>query len=243
MNRKHDSGKGPQPPDHKVAKQLTALITARIPAGHGFALLSFPLGPSVDSVIRYIGTGERADVLVAMQHWIDEQRQGWGNADAAKPTQWTTDRPTGPGIYLLKTDDRFMKEPELIRLTPADGQLQLNHWDGLQFEATNDFVNELDPALHIWLGPIPEPWLTKSPFPDPAAIDAKIEAESQSMAEHHVEACEKAVEDYLAAFPAKCRPPIEPGEPIPQSILDLIRDSVRHGFAQGVVAQLSNPIP
>ncbi len=227
--------------DSPVLDQLARLIDARLPDGHGFALLTFPLGAAVDPVTRYVGKGHREDILGLMEQWIAHQRgHGWGHDPSTAATQFTTAAPVTPGLYVLKTDHPTFNDPELVKLVEADGHLQVHQWNCQGFEATHDFVHELKPENHIWLGPLPEPWVQPDgqiAFPrDPNAGDP--EAQHRAMAAHHAPRFEGLTEAYYAEIQARTT---TPDEPIPDHVKALIQEAVAHGFSRGIVAQMTNP--
>ncbi len=244
--RNHGGGRKDSP----VLTQLAKLIDCRLPDQHGFALLTFPLGAAVDPVMRYVGKGDRDDILTAMQAWIDQQRQKggpyWGTHDmAAAATQWTSQRPTAPGLSLLKhPKDAF---PSYIRITdaPDRGALSMDEWIGEQFAASFEDLADLAPE-HIWLGPIPQPWNLGLQTVAPEAAEPS-----------NVTPIRPTVEaDELTAFFARIDQ--HHGEPLAQMLADLtrgvppeggnvrldtIRDLLKTAFQVGVLAQHDQPMP
>lgn len=160
----------PKPQDSRVLEQVGHLIDRRLPDGHGFALLTFPLGAAVDPRCRYIGKGDRDDILKMMQFWLDAQRSGkiaFGeHSTAPEPTQWHTAKPTEPGFYLVRFK---VGDPQLIRLDPGSNRdlMVLSQTDAGWFNNCRTVDTFEDTT--IFLGPIPQPWLTQPApeIPDP----------------------------------------------------------------------------
>lgn len=177
-HREPRKNKKPKPADSAALNALARLIDVRLPDGHGFCLLTFPLGPAIDPRCRYIGKGDRGDILKMMQYWLDGQNSGafaFGeHSSAPEPTQWRTARPSEAGFYLMRHPDAVPSLPmlELVKLDVYDPHLgdfiilakQLDRWK------TTGATVEQTPDNTLWLGPIPEPWLAKAPaeIPEPA---------------------------------------------------------------------------
>lgn len=217
-----------------ILKRIRRTIEAHLGPERGFALLTFPFGPAVDPLIHYASnTADKKGVVAMMEHWCRCQRQGeFSQAnDEAKAVTWITERPTVEGLFLLKAS--VMPDPEFVKLTLCDGDLRLSHWVGDQWEETADFVRDLDPAKHLWLGPIAEPW--KSPD---AINRGEVILTPTTIAEHHMPYFNTMAADYVAGMAARTN---TPEEPIPDFVANLVNAALAHGYAQGIAQQLNRP--
>lgn len=220
-----------------MLRNIGAQVKTRIPGEFGFAVLLFPVGEHAHGNIRYVGDCARADVLDMMATWVALQRGQ--TLPSATADAFTSTPPTEPGFYVLKTDHPAFEDcPELVKLVDADGHLQIHHYNGEGFEPSADFVKDLDPVCHIWLGPIPEPWKGWDGKSEKDRLLEDVAVDGGAAALHHADAFSKILADYGQQVRAKTN---APKEPLPPVVLGLIQDALGHGYAQGIVQQMNNP--
>ncbi len=185
MKRKNNNGEKPTK-DSKALNQIAHLIDVRLPDQHGFCLLTFPLGAAIDPRIRYVGKGDREDIIKTLEFWCEQQRSGalgFGtHSDRPEPSQWHTRRPDEPGLYLLRYPADKPDHVHFVKLdvdATDNDRLMIADWDGDQWNDGFEYVDEIS-ENHLWLGPIPQPWLNSQfveiPEPEekPDALDWKI---------------------------------------------------------------------